>query len=464
LKNTPQNRGADTDIDDADIDDADDADADRHRNTAGASARGRSRDPSAEAARTWMLVFDGRTSEAWEIACQTLGASGLPPDAVIWATAAAVLAAGLLGRHEDDARILSNGLAVATAHVEAHPSGRTVVAGGGCLALVAAGRLHEARRTAEQGHREAVDMAAVLGPQAECLVGIWTTLRGVVARAQGRVAAALADLTEVAALPEDRLGFSLRRLRLAELATAHALAGDHSAANRRLDQLTREGGPPSPLFDAWVERASAWVSAGEGHLSHAAAHAQRAAELAQANGQPMIEALALYDTVRFGGAAQARVRLIALAGTLRQPVVSAMATAAANLRRTGDGHCLDEAASALAGCGHLLYAAEAALAAYRNHARAGRTLSANASFARATALRQECGGARSPLLGHPRVTVLLTARELEIASLAKAGHSGPRIAEQLHLSIRTVNNHLGRVYSKLGVSGRDELAELLADQ
>ena len=39
----------------------------------------------------------------------------------------------------------------------------------------------------------------------------------------------------------------------------------------------------------------------------------------------------------------------------------------------------------------------------------------------------------------------------------------PEIAEQVGLSVRTVDNHLTRVYRKLGIAGRDELAEALAD-
>ena len=38
------------------------------------------------------------------------------------------------------------------------------------------------------------------------------------------------------------------------------------------------------------------------------------------------------------------------------------------------------------------------------------------------------------------------------------------IAERLYLSVRTVDNHLGRVYDKLGVSNRAALAVALKSQ
>lgn len=42
-----------------------------------------------------------------------------------------------------------------------------------------------------------------------------------------------------------------------------------------------------------------------------------------------------------------------------------------------------------------------------------------------------------------------------------AGRSNKEIAEQLYLSLRTVENYLHRAYEKLGVSGRAELAAAL---
>ena len=57
----------------------------------------------------------------------------------------------------------------------------------------------------------------------------------------------------------------------------------------------------------------------------------------------------------------------------------------------------------------------------------------------------------------------LTPRERDIATLAAQGVSSKDIADRLFLSVRTVNNHLQNVYSKLGVGSRKELASALAD-
>jgi DNA-binding CsgD family transcriptional regulator len=57
--------------------------------------------------------------------------------------------------------------------------------------------------------------------------------------------------------------------------------------------------------------------------------------------------------------------------------------------------------------------------------------------------------------------VPLTRREREVATLAAAGLSSKDIADRLFVSVRTVDNHLGRIYDKLGISSRAELTEVL---
>ena len=51
----------------------------------------------------------------------------------------------------------------------------------------------------------------------------------------------------------------------------------------------------------------------------------------------------------------------------------------------------------------------------------------------------------------------ITARELEIATLAARGQSNKAIAARLHLSVRTVEGHLYQIYGKLKIVERSEL-------
>jgi ATP/maltotriose-dependent transcriptional regulator MalT len=51
----------------------------------------------------------------------------------------------------------------------------------------------------------------------------------------------------------------------------------------------------------------------------------------------------------------------------------------------------------------------------------------------------------------------LTAQEAQIAQLAREGYSNPQIGAQLFLSSRTVEWHLRKVFTKLGISSRKEL-------
>ena len=55
----------------------------------------------------------------------------------------------------------------------------------------------------------------------------------------------------------------------------------------------------------------------------------------------------------------------------------------------------------------------------------------------------------------------LTAQERQIAELARDGLSNPEIGARLFLSPRTVEWHLRKVFGKLGIRSRHELADAL---
>ena len=72
-----------------------------------------------------------------------------------------------------------------------------------------------------------------------------------------------------------------------------------------------------------------------------------------------------------------------------------------------------------------------------------------ADLARAEAVR--VGGRRPTVAG-------LTPTEQEVAELVASGHSNGETAAAMFITVRTVEGHLSRIYAKLGLRSRSELA------
>lgn len=63
----------------------------------------------------------------------------------------------------------------------------------------------------------------------------------------------------------------------------------------------------------------------------------------------------------------------------------------------------------------------------------------------------------------PEIATLLTARELQIATLVAIGNGNKKIADRLNISAWTVSTHLRRIFVKLGVDSRAAMVYRCAD-
>ena len=64
--------------------------------------------------------------------------------------------------------------------------------------------------------------------------------------------------------------------------------------------------------------------------------------------------------------------------------------------------------------------------------------------------------------GSPETRGQLTPQEEQIARLARDGRTNTEIGARLFLSARTVEWHLGKIFTKLGIGSRHELYAALA--
>jgi DNA-binding CsgD family transcriptional regulator len=244
------------------------------------------------------------------------------------------------------------------------------------------------------------------------------------------------------------------------LAVCAALLGDLDAAEQARAEADKY--PVLGVHGHWNTLAAAWIRVARGEAARGIqASLIDAAEQVRAAGSLLGEALLLADLARLGGAGQAAGRLGEIAEDFDGGLVPALAHLAAALAADEPAQ-LVEAAGELAALGADLMAAEAAQAACAARARASDTLRATAAAQDARRHLERCGDRpRTPLLQESRTTASLTEREREIASWAARGVPSREIAETLQLSVRTVQNHLQRVYTKLGVTNRGELQRAL---
>ena len=55
----------------------------------------------------------------------------------------------------------------------------------------------------------------------------------------------------------------------------------------------------------------------------------------------------------------------------------------------------------------------------------------------------------------------LTPSELRVVRLATDGRTDREIAQDLYVTVKTIEDHLSRAYDKLGIDGRAQLSQVL---
>jgi DNA-binding NarL/FixJ family response regulator len=308
------------------------------------------------------------------------------------------------------------------------------------MALTRAGQA----RDAEADARLAFDYKLPVTPRATMLYALHFLLDALIELDEPEAAEAALAAAGVGDPPAGVLGApmmlqSRARLRLAQQRPDDAYADLLNAA-ARWDEL----GCRHPVLASWrVEATEALVRLGDGDSARRLASEQL--DLAGRLGTPGARGAALRAMAR---AAPADQRI-----TLLEQATSVLAESPARL----------EHARALADLG-------AALRRANRRSEAREPLSRALDLAQRGGLRLIGQRARNELLAagaRPRRDLLtgpgaLTPAEHRVAALAAAGHSNRQIAEQLYITLRTVETHLTHAFQKLQITTRTELADRMA--
>ncbi|ORA14226.1 LuxR family transcriptional regulator [Mycobacterium arosiense ATCC BAA-1401 = DSM 45069] len=370
------------------------------------------------------------------------------PMATVWASVATCGALMAAGRFSEVGRIAEAGLRAAA--LSKAGSQRFAIGVTEVMVATASGDYPAAERIYKRYAAMAIGI-----PAAEAMV---EAMLGLVQVARGELPTACATLDR--SISELSQGFPSPWLLV--VAALHAQAegarGDGAAAAAALRRAEKVYGPHVAVFLPELELARAWERAAAGDPAAAHTHALQAAEIARAAGMHMAEIRARHAAVRFGDRSQA-TRVAELVGTLNTPSARAVADHARGLAQH-DGDLLDAAAHRFADLGGLAFAADASAQAAGEHARAGDRRKEVESSTWAHALASQCA-LRTPALEAAARPLPFSGRERQIVLLVAAGLSNREIADRLVISVRTVEGHLYRLFTKLGINNRDQLIHLI---
>jgi DNA-binding CsgD family transcriptional regulator len=265
---------------------------------------------------------------------------------------------------------------------------------------------------------------------------------------QGRIdeAQQLADSMEAGRI-EPTLLRALSQIELGRLLMAQGTTGAALAMFEAAGDTATRAGITSPALAPW--RADAALARAErGEWDEAARLADENLALARAFGAARTTGIALRASAAAAPDLTRRAELLTEA-------VEVLETSAARLERA---RALVDLGTTLIDLGRK----EEARAALRQ----GASL---ASLCGAHQLLEVAGGRLRAAGARPRRLGLvgpesLTPAELRVVRMAAEGLTNQRIADELFVTLKTVEGHLAKAYRKLGVEGRQDLAEALAGQ
>jgi DNA-binding CsgD family transcriptional regulator len=241
-------------------------------------------------------------------------------------------------------------------------------------------------------------------------------------------------------------------------AEALARAGQIDAAVEALDRVEHYRHPSYRYVESNRLLVMGWVAASRGSASEAIDLAGEAADFAFRHGQLAREVVALQTAMQFGRNDSAD-RLVELCGRvkgLRAPVIAQWATAALS----ADGNELLRVSDELEKIGDRMAAADAAAHAAHVFDRLDQQRPRLSASARASRLMALCGGS-TPATRAAATYFPLSGREREIATLIGKGHSNKEIADALFMSVRTVEGHIYRACTRMGLNNRSKLADVV---
>ena len=399
------------------------------------------------AARASQAVAENRLEEGRRAAAEALSVTDTPPLALIWGAYAEGLGRALSGVGEPLAPVVARGIEAARHRADAATFQMNL---GYAEVLDASLRADFPRARARVAW-----LREQPGPFAAPFVALY---EGRIALETGRPATAVRHMESI--LPYfPGLGGGWTKMLHVIVAEGRAMMGDGDGARAALARADQAAHPGVLMADPELELARGLLCAAEGRLAEAIARATGAAAHARATGQYAVEVLARHTAVTFGDRTQP-ARLADLARIVdgrRAPAAHAHALAFS--RRDVDA--LLAASQQLEDAELVMFAAEAAAQAAVIAREGDRAADATRAAARAAELAERCENARTPALVASVSPLRVSDREREVIHQAARGLTNRQIADALHVSVRTVESHIYRACTRLGLNDRAALIDAL---